>query len=198
MKSFFILFLVFLISSTSFGQLYLKYSEIEDKDIIDALAFSGIGIYKFEIDSLIEKHNFYLIIDEFAGKDNLIKSDTLFGLNPFQIPSEEVSKIRFITKVVNNLYDKVSLYISTPHFSTWKEIEIDKKYRRKHYWIEFEKSQNKINTKIPLLFFGSEWDDIYNGQMTTRFCSRDKMELDLSGDAINMIPHFYIIYYLIK
>ena len=198
MRSFLILFLVSLISSTSFSQLYLEYSEIKDKDIIDALAFSGIGIYKFEIDSLIEKHNFYLIIDEFAGKDNLIKSDTLIGQKPFQIPSEEVNKIRFLTKVVNNSFEKVSLYITTPYLSTWKDIEMDIKYVRKHYWIEFEKSHNKINTKIPLLFFGSEWDAIYDGQKTTRFCSMNKMDLNLSGDAINEIPHYYVISYIIK
>lgn len=180
------------------GQIYIDYSNIDNDDIIDALAFSGVEIFKFKIDSLEEKHNFYLILEEYAGKDNLIKADTLFGESPFNIASEGINEIRFLTKVENNSFEKVHLFISVPSASTWKEFEMESKYVRKHYWVKFEESKIEINKNIPLLFFGSEWDSIYNGERTTRFCALPKIPLDLSGDSFNEIPHFYIISYLMK
>jgi len=180
------------------GQIYIDYSDIDSNDIVDALAFSGIGIFKFKIDSLKEKHNFYLILEEYAGKESLIKTDTLFGESPFNIESEDINEVRFLTKVENGSFEKVSLFISTPIASTWKEFEMEKKYIRKHYWVKFEESKIEINKNIPLLFLGSEWDSIYNGEKTTRFCALPRIPLDLSGDAFNEIPHFYIISYLVK
>lgn len=181
-----------------YGQIYIDYSNINSDDIIDALAFSGIEIFKFKIDSLEKKNDFYLILEEYEGKEKLIKTDTLFGESPFSVSSEGINEIRFLTKFENNSFEKVYLFISVPGVSTWKEIEMDKKYVRKHYWVKFEDSKIEINKNIPLLFLGSEWDSIYNGEETTRFCALPRIPLDLSGDAFDEIPHFYIISYLVK
>jgi hypothetical protein len=191
-------FVLSITANIIFGQIYIDYSDIDNNDIVDALAFSGIGIFKFKIDSLEEENNFYLILEEYAGKGNLIKTDTLFGESPFNIESEDINEVRFLTKVENNSFEKVSLFISTPIASTWKEFEMEKKYIRKHFWVKFEESKNEINKNIPLLFLGTEWDSIYNGEKTTRFCALPKIPLDLSGDAFDEIPHFYIISYLVK
>ena len=181
-----------------YGQLYVDYSDIDSRDILDAMAFSGIGIFKFKIDSLEKTFNFYLIAEEFAGKDNLIKTDTLLGGGGFKLTNEKINEIRFLTKIKNDSFDKVDMFISTPVVSAWQSIEVEKKFARKHYWVRFENSDVNENHKIPLLFFGSEWDTIYNGQETTRFCSMDRVPVDLSGDAISEIPHFYVISYLLK
>jgi len=95
-------------------------------------------------------------------------------------------------------FEKVHLFISTPIASTWKEFEMEKKYIRKHYWVKFEESKIEINKNIPLLFLGSEWDSIYNGEKTTRFCALPRIPPNLSGDAFDEIPHYYIISYLVK
>lgn len=180
------------------SQIYVDYSNVNNNDIIDALAFSGIEIFKFKIDSLKEGNNFYLILKEYAGKNNLIKTDTLLGESPFSISSEDINEIRFLTKVENNSFEKVYLFITVSGISSTKEINMGKKYVRKHYWIKFEESNFKINKHIPLLFFGSEWNTVFNGKKTTRFCALPRIPLDLSGDAFDEIPHFYIISYLVK
>ena len=187
-----LLFAVSFTANISYGQLYIDYSNIDKEDIIDALAFSGVEIFKFKIDSLEEDHDFYLIAEEYAGKDILIQTDTLLGGIPFKIPSERADQIRILTKNESNSFKKVSLFINVNDISTWKELEIKNKYARKHYWVKFEESGFKVNKHIPLLFFGSEWDTVYNGEKTTRFCASDRIPLDLSGDAFDEIPHFII------
>jgi hypothetical protein len=190
--------ILYFTSSVIIGQIYIDYKNINTKDVIDALAFSGVEIFKFEVDSLIEQHKFYLILEEYAGKDNLINTDTLIGQKPFEIESKNINEIRFITKIENSSYETTYLYISTPVISTWKEIKMDNKYIRKHYWIKFAKTKIEVDKNIPLLFYASEWDTIFNGERTTRFCSMKEIPVDLSGDAIIEMPHFFIINYLIK
>ena len=179
----------------TYAQLYIDYSDIENNDIIDALAFNGIGIYKFNVDSIANKKNYLIMLEEYAGKDNLIKTDTLIGGKPFPpLKSRKNNKIRILTKVINESYKNVILSIKTPMASRSPyQITMNEKYARKHYWIEFEKPFMSDNPKIPLLFFGSEWDFVFQGRKTTRFCSLPRMPIDLSGDAILEMPHFYII-----
>lgn len=198
LKKLLLIFFVFYSTSNVVGQLHIDYSNINTEDVIDALAFSGLGIFKFEVDSLAEGHKFYIILEEFAGKDNLIKIDTLMGEKPFVIDNKKINEVRFITKIENNSFEKIYLDISTPVIITWKEIKMDQKFNRKHYWTKFEKTKADIGKITPLLFFASEWDAVYNGEKTTRFCSTREIPVDLSGDAIMEIPHFYIIGYLIK
>jgi hypothetical protein len=186
------------IANISVAQFNVDYSNIDSRDIIDALSFSGIGIFKYDISPIIENRNFILIIEEYAGKNNLVKLDTLFESGELDILSDEITNIRFLTKVVNDQYDNIHLYISIPGLSFWNNIKIESEYVRKHYFVKFEKQTNDVDRKIPLLFFGSEWDSIYNGQETTRFCSLQRIPIDLTGDAFDEMPHFYIISYLLK
>ncbi|MBU0473943.1 MAG: DUF5041 domain-containing protein [Bacteroidetes bacterium] len=193
-----IVFLVLFLSNLILGQGYVDYENIDKNDVLDALSFSGINIFNFQIDSTTENYDFYIIAEEYAGRDNLIKTDTLMGEGSFKISNEKINEIRFITMITNSSYAKVKLQISTPSVLTWKELEMEKEYVRKHYWVKFVKSDTKDNRKIPLLFFGSEWDAIINGQKTTRFCSLNEVPVDLSGDAISEMPHFYVLSYLLK
>ncbi len=163
---------LFTLSVTN-GQIYNDYSNINNHDIIDALAFTGIGIFKFQIDSLKEAHNFYLILDEYVGKNNLVKTDTLLGYSPFEINTNNIGTIRFLTKIINNSYDTTYLFISTSNVAVFKEIVMNKKYVRKHYWLKFSKSEVAINKKIPLLFYASEWDAIVMGIMDPKNWTRN-------------------------
>ena len=129
---------LFTLSITN-GQIYTDYTDINNNDIIDALSFSGIGIFKFQIDSLKEAHKFYLILDEYVGKDNLVRTDTLLGYSPFEINTKNIETIRFLTKIINNSYDTTYLFISTSKLSTSKIIVMKKKYVRKHYWLKYRR-----------------------------------------------------------
>ena len=193
-----VFFFMLIVSNLSIGQLYLDYNNLDKKDIIDALSFSGTNIFKFELEKPKKKCNFYLIIDEYAGKNNFIRTDTLLGNGHFKLNGQKVDSLRLISKIFNDSYDEVKLYISTPMESTWQTIKMDKKFSRKHYWIKFESSNLELNTKIPLLFYASEWDSIFMGKKVPRFCSLDRVPTDLSGAAINEVPHFYIISYILK
>jgi len=64
-----------------FGQVYVDYDKINQNDIIDTLSF--------------------------AGKDNLISTDTLIGQSPFELRGNDTKSIRLLTKVENNSFEKV-------------------------------------------------------------------------------------------
>jgi hypothetical protein len=197
-KSFAILIILFLSFDISIAQFKVDYKDIDSTDLIDALAFAGIGIYKFDISPVIKGRQFALLLEEYAGKDNLIDIDTLLHFGQFDILSEEITKIRFLTKVVNEKYDTIYLFISMPGLKFGHQIEMQSKFVRKHYFVRFEKVNNDFIRKIPLLFIGSEWDAIYQGKQTTRFCSQNQIPIDLQGDAFDEMPHFYIISYMLK
>ena len=202
----FLVLLLMFFTNLSYPQFVTDHSDITNEDLINALSFAGLDIFKFNLDSLKNDCNLLILSDEYAGKNNLIRTDTLLNINTLYKKwikdtswiDDYINQIRFITKVENDSWDKVKLYIDTKPVGTKHELTIDKKYARKHYWVKFSKSKLALDKKIPLLFLGSEWDDIIGGKKVPRFCSHKNISPDLSDETIKFIPHFYIISYLLK
>jgi len=183
------------VATVSLAQIYTDNAGITNEDIIDALDHAGVGIFKFHLDSLQGDYEMEIILQEYAGKDRLIDTKTLLTVNTLSWPEKE---IRILSKIEADSYKKIKLYISTPAVSTTYFVKLKRKYSRKHYWVKFAESEPQSDKMIPLLFLGSEWDSIYQGKKTTRFCSRQAVSPDLSDNDIEFMPHFYIIGYFIR
>lgn len=200
-----ILFLMFL-TNFAYSQFIDNYDKISKKDLIDALSFAGIDIISLDLGKVDRNYAFKVIIEEYAGKDNLISSDTaISSFTEYQKPTKDgkweikyIDSLRLISKVINNSFDKIFLMFTTEKFSAYRELNIDEDYQRKHYWVRFAKSDFKIGVKIPLLFYGSEWDDIIDGKKVPRFCSKIEVSTDLDDETIKFIPHFFIVSYLLE
>ncbi|MFO7981469.1 MAG: DUF5041 domain-containing protein [Candidatus Aminicenantes bacterium] len=50
-----------------------------------------------------------------------------------------------------------------------------------------------MGKKIPLLFYGSEWDEIIDEKKVPRFCSHNEISPKLDDDTIKFIPHFIVV-----
>lgn len=183
-----------------------NYDKISKKDLIDALSFAGIDIISLDLKKVDKNYSFRVIIDEYAGKDNLICSDTAISqFTEYRKPTKEekweikyIDNLKVISKVINNSFDKIYLMFITDKFSAYRELHIDEDYQRKHYWVRFAKSDFKIGEKIPLLFYGSEWDDIIDGKKVPRFCSHKEVSPDLDDETIKFIPHFFVVSYMLE
>jgi len=201
--SFVFLIIIFLGAANSYSQFNKDFKDITHEDVIEALQFAGIDIFKFSVNSFNKNYDFYIFVDEFTQAGGLKRVDTLLAhQTEFQqysddksLETKHIDHFRFITKVLNNTYDTIYLYISTNYVSILKELHIAKEFSRKHYWVRFSQQETEINKTIPLLFYGSEWDDIIDGKKVSRFCSRKELKPELSDPTIKLIPHYFIISY---
>ena len=197
--------LIVLVNIT-YSQYIEDYENTSKNDLIDALNFAGINIISFDLEKFDRNCTFNILVDEYAGKDNLIGSETLVNQSTeYKIPDEDghlenkyIEKLRVVSKVLNNSFDKIYLMFSTERFTAHPVLNINEEYQRKHYWVRFAKSDFKIGEKIPLLFYGSEWDDIMNGKKVTRFCCRNEVPTDLNDSNIEFMPHFFVVSYLLE
>jgi len=202
-----ILFLFFL-TNLAYSQAFLidNYDKITKEDLIDALSFAGIDIISLDLEKVNQNYTFKIIIDEYAGKGNFISSDTAISQSTeYRKPTKDgeweidyIDSLRVISKVINNSFDKIYLMFITEKFSSYAALDIDGDYQRKHYWVRFAKSDFKVGEKIPLLFYGSEWDDIIDGKKVPRFCIHKEVSPDLDDDTMKFIPHFFVVSYVFE
>ena len=201
-----ILFLGFIFTCTTYSQIN-KGEGVTQEDIFLALqVFSGIDIYKFNLDSINQDYHIYIVADEYVKRDSIIKSDTLYdyqALYKKYLPDGSskdayLDSLGIFTKVSNDSYNDVKLHIRTKAFGCISQIKFDNKYNRKHYWVRFKKSKYSVGKKIPLLFYGSEWDGICDGQKCPRFCAPNNLNPELIEDEIINIPHFCVISYTLE
>ena len=192
-----------LFPNINYAQFIEDYEMILKEDLVDALSFAGVDIIKINLGEVNSNYSFKIIIDEYAGKDNFIKSDTVIShFTEYNKPSKDgnwekhyIDSLRLISKVLNNSFDKIYLIFSTGPFSVNAIMNLEKKYQKKHYWVKFSKADLIIGDKIPILFYGSEWDDMINGVKVPRFCSKKELSRDLDEETIQFIPHYFIISY---
>lgn len=196
-------FIVSFLVNLNYAQFIDDYDNINKEDIIDVLEFSGINIIKLKLEELNENHTFKIILDEYAGKNNFIKSDTLINYftqyEVFVTDKEYVDKylnsLKLYSRIINNKYDVLYLQLKAGIITTNKNIMIKEPYQKKHYWVKFKKTEFQTGLKIPLLFYGSEWDETFNGITHPMFCSYKEISPTLSDESLEKIPHFYIISY---
>ncbi len=196
--------LLLVVTIPSLAQFNTQYKDISSRDLIDALQFAGIDIFKFNVDSLQHNYDFFITVDEYDSTHGLRRIDTLLAFQTqYDRPSDTgertkayIDRFRFITKVLNNKYDTIYLHIGTDFVSTWRTLQIAPLFARKHYWVRFRDQQTTIGKSIPLLFYGSEWTETIDGAQTTRFCSRAELDSQLNDPTIKLIPHYFIIGYM--
>ena len=100
------------------------------------------------------------------------------------------------TKTDENLS---TLYIKTYSFETTKKIKLDKTDSLQFFnWREYEKTNWKLNEKIPLLIFASSWlDKEYN---VHRFCGVVNLKENDSStqELLTKSPNYIVINYKIS
>ena len=201
-----ILFLLFAGTVPSPAQFLNRNQQISNQDLIEALQFAGVDIFKFKIDSHKHDYDFFITVDEYDSTHGLRRIDTLLAdQTKFDLLSHTgkwlsayVDQFRFLTKVLNNKYDTIYLRLGANHISTWKTLHIAPEFAKKHYWVRFKDQRSTVGKRIPMLFFGSEWTETHNGVQVTRFCSLKELEPTLQGPTIKLIPHYFIVSYVLS
>jgi len=93
-----------------------NYDKITNKDMIDALSFAGIDIISLDLERVNQNYAFKVTIDEYAGKGNLISSDTAISQSTeYRKPTKDgkweikkyIDSLKVISKVINNSFDKI-------------------------------------------------------------------------------------------
>jgi hypothetical protein len=176
-------------------------SQVTTLDILEALDLASIRIHKFKIGTFDKEHRILIFADEYIdGK--VIKTDTLLDSTNdygFWIGDKYnqgfIDQIKIFTKTESN---NSELRIKTYALSTQKEINLGKTDNRQFYnWREYEKTDWKLDEKVPLLIFASSWlDKQYNFH---RFCGvvnlkeGDKRTTELLTSS----PNYVVINYMV-
>jgi len=197
--------LIFL-TNLNYSQFLKNHENVSREDLIDALSFAGIDIIHLDLEKVDRNYTLKVIIDEYAGKGNLISSHTeVKRLIEYRQRTKEgniekkyIKYLRVISKVTSSSFDQIFLMFSTEKFEKYSVLSINEKFQKKHYWVPFAKSDFEVSRKIPLLFYGSEWDEIIDGKKVPRFCSHTEMSPDLDDDTVKFIPHFFVVSYVFE
>jgi len=195
-----------ILTNLTYSQFLKSYDDVSQEDLIDALSFAGIDIIHLDLEKVNQNYTFKIIIDEYAGKDNLISSNVEMK-DPTEyrkrtkdgnIEKKYINRLRVISKVTNNSFDQIFLMFETEPIAKYSVLNIDEEFQRKHYWVRFSKSDFEVGKKIPLLFYGSEWDEIIDGKKVPRFCSHIEISPDLDDETIQYMPHFFVVSYVFE
>ena len=178
-----------------------KTDQISELDILQALEFAGIRVYKFNLGQFDKKYIYYVMTDEYLdGK--IVNTDTLIAYyndyHYYQRGTEDyfldyIDQIKIFTKEEEN---KLKLNIRTYAMSTKKELKYEKKNDKQFYNLRrYINSSWILDKKIPLLVYASSWEDKKYGFQ--RFCGASELEENDKDteELLSSSPHYFLISY---
>jgi hypothetical protein len=190
----------------SFNQ--YQSEQISELDLIRALAFAGIHIYKIPLRPFDKKYTIVVTMDEYVqGKKikskNIIEEDNTYIYTNDSIATEEsVPYIDYIDQITFYMKDNDSINVlelrtyaggSKMHFK--KNITRENQF---YNWRSYSKTDWILNENIPLLVYASSWyDEKYKIE---RFCGVVDLSLkkEYTDELLNNSPHYFAISYKIS
>lgn len=193
-------------TKTQKEDLHNKYQSdlISKTDLLKALEMSGIGIFKFPLDSFDKRYKLSINLDEYVDSKK-VSSKTIYSFNNTYIHyKEDSSNAKAYFDYIDQL---LFFYKETDSLSTLKietyggaigGIKLKKNNARKNQyynWRSYSKTNWSLNKNIPLLIYASSWyDKKYNFE---RFCGVVDLSKDEKGtkELLDNSPHYYLISY---
>jgi hypothetical protein len=83
-----------------------------------------------------------------------------------------------------------------PTMMAQSSIEIHEEYRSEHIWKAFEEGEVVYEEKVPILMYGSMWEDeLPDGRKIKRFCWGATLKRDMSNEELDNIQDMFVISY---
>lgn len=173
-------------------------------DVLQALQAIGIQVKKFDLGEFDQLYSFTIFADEYKN-GKLVKTDTLLEEdNQYHYYPEEggdyfldyMDQIKVVTLDAENE--------STLNFHTYKvrfkeDIKLEKTDDRQFFvWRRYKDTHWKKDQKVPLMLFGSSWEDKTYG--FHRFCGVVSLEENTPAtqELLDYSPNYIVISYQVS
>jgi hypothetical protein len=182
-------------------------AEPSQADLLKALDFAGISVFKFPLEKFSGKYTMDVIVEEFQNGKKIKTDSIYYGTNTYnyyeKTPDGNTQRyfdyLDLLTFFAHDGDSTTRLQLNLYGMAT--SILLKKKKEsesQNYYWAGYSKWPWKINQPVPLLVFAAAWyDKKINGY---RFCgindlSRDK---DQTEELLKMSPHYFTISYIVS
>ncbi|MDR2915381.1 MAG: DUF5041 domain-containing protein [Tannerella sp.] len=181
-----------------------RSEDINSIDLMKALEFSGINIFKFNLTPFEKKYKMVVFIDEYADGEK-VNTQEVFGGDNTYIHFEEGAELQEMPTPYFDYIDQFVFYVKndTDHsmlkyssYSMESTRKLEKKKLRDfqfYQWRTYSKANWKLNETVPMLIYASSWfDDRYNVE---RFCGVMDLSLkeEFTQELLDNSPHYYVI-----
>lgn len=189
-----ILLVTFLFATTSLITAQKLDNNLQIEDVKDALEMAGFNIFKYDFGNIEPGHLLTVYIEELIH-------DTVFNSKEFRFMTvKEGSGKENIMKIIarQNDYKSESFIVKFlfPTMMNQSPVEIHEDYRSEHIWKAFEEGEVVYEEKIPILMYGSMWEDeLPSGMKIKRFCWGTTLKRDMSNEELDSIEHMFVISY---
>jgi len=178
--------------------------KISSLDIVQAMEFAGIRIFKFYLGEFDKKYNFILTIDEYVA-NQLVKTDTILDDDNEYHYYEESSEIYFLNYIdqikifTKEEENKLSFSIYTYKQNFKHVLSVEKTDENQFFNLRsYTNTIWQLNKKIPMLIFASSWKDKKYGFQ--RFCEAvNLVENDKdTEELLSFSPHYFLLSYTVS
>lgn len=206
---------------TAYAQEGPKVMKVDPQmsDIYNVFDVLNIHLSRFDLKAFLTDVYFVNVyVDEYVkGKDVKRVNTTRVGKNITslnEVPEKYRDDFRKLKNIPagKNEWDNIkelSLYVTKPNdstarfsinipdaMSTSQQVKLrsvgePKMYFYKPVPFSFKAMEKQETMSIPLLLYGSAWEDTKNG--IVRFCGESEIDPGMKAEILSDIPHYYII-----
>lgn len=171
------------------------------EDLLGTLQFAGIESFKTQLNDVPLEKTLTVYLKEFYKDKSSIVDTILVAETTFYKFSTDTTWTKTPVEAIA-IYTQRE-YETSDHFylqarisgviGAKKRIKIPLNFNELHSWRAIRMGKFEIGKEIPILLYGSWWNDTLNGRKVKRFCSAEEFNPDLSNPQLKLIPHYYLV-----
>jgi hypothetical protein len=209
------LLMSYLVSGQQFSQDNSSQIEKEDEsntyqseaisslEILQALDFLNVNIFKFKKGYLSQSYKLFVMIDKYTN-GKIERSDTLFrGSNTYHFFKrgkehpffDYIDQMKFFTSSNDESF---TIQLNTYASSVRQSFTYDKTHKNQFYhWRRYIDNSWQIDKKTPLFIFASSWKDEKYG--IERFCGANILKENdrATRELLSYSPQYFLISYIL-
>ena len=172
------------------------------EDLLATVQFAGIELFKTRLNEVPVEKTLTVYLKEFSKDKGESIADTIL------LAETTFYKFATDTTWTKNPIESIEIYTQREYETSEdlyiqarisgvigekKRIRIPLNFNVLHSWRTIRMGKFQIGKEIPILLYGSWWDDTLNGRKVKRFCSAEELNSDLSNPELKLIPHYYLV-----
>jgi len=170
--------------------------KLDSDDLSSAIKMLGIEAFKYDFGKQDIQYSLTVHVDELVDGSITKSKSYQFG----NWTTEQLKKeLKFFSRRTSDTSSTYWFKFSHPNMETTERFVLPAEFRKiPHSWKQIAPGEIVYDKKVPLLFYGMNWEGLRKGRKVMLFCWGEEITREMDDPILKKVRHMFLISYELK
>lgn len=170
--------------------------KLDSDDLTSAIKMLGVDVFKYDFSKQDPAYSLTVHVDEVVDGSITKSKSYQFGT----WTTEQLKKeLKFLSRRTSDTSSTYWFKFSHPNMETTERFVLPAEFRKiPHSWKQIAPGEIAYDKKVPLLFYGMNWEGLRKGRKVMLFCWGEEIKREMDDPILKNVRHMFLISYELK